>query len=325
MIYFTLYPFLSFPLTLVYPFLLLYRKMSFGKFLEISFYNHSAYCRVEGCYHSLRDDHILSFYCDSYEVSFIFVPTHPFSLHVRNHMIFPHDFHLANTALLLQELPFTHATLIQDFQMALVVLEQELHDMLAGRPQECALAIADLDIIEAELASSAKSFIEFLQFTYDALPPVYQDHEFRHYLQGLRENQSKGFQALSRSSKEKEYYHASGSMSMSVTAAPAPDIAADITYASVTRSDNNSNTTTTATATAEAVQLEAVSASAVSGGANAFFSYILFFFSFLLFLYSFLFLFYFIFFFSLGPSNAESVGAPGPGTGTGIDGVIIYI
>lgn len=41
-------------------------KLSFGKFIEMNFYNHSARCRTGGCAHFLRDDHIMSFVCDGY-------------------------------------------------------------------------------------------------------------------------------------------------------------------------------------------------------------------------------------------------------------------
>ena len=41
-------------------------KLSFGKFIEMNFYNHSAQCRTGGCTHFLRDDHVMSFVCDGF-------------------------------------------------------------------------------------------------------------------------------------------------------------------------------------------------------------------------------------------------------------------
>lgn len=70
-------------------------KMSFGKFLEISFYNRSARCRNHNiCNHTIRDNHILMFSCENYIAKFMFIPIHPYSLNIRNSVDFMAAFHL---------------------------------------------------------------------------------------------------------------------------------------------------------------------------------------------------------------------------------------
>ena len=39
-------------------------KMSFGKFLEIQYYNRTSYCNIGDCHHRLRDDHTLYVQCN---------------------------------------------------------------------------------------------------------------------------------------------------------------------------------------------------------------------------------------------------------------------
>jgi 1-phosphatidylinositol-3-phosphate 5-kinase len=64
-------------------------KISFGKFLEMCFYNRSARGRTGGCTHFVRDCHVLHFSCEGYVARFDFTPVHPYSLHVRSGMSFP--------------------------------------------------------------------------------------------------------------------------------------------------------------------------------------------------------------------------------------------
>lgn len=69
-------------------------KMSFGKFLEMNFYNRSARCRTGGCHHTIRDNHVLFVFCDEgYIARFEFHPIHPFTISLRQKMPMPVDFH----------------------------------------------------------------------------------------------------------------------------------------------------------------------------------------------------------------------------------------
>jgi hypothetical protein len=157
-------------------------KMSFGKFLEISFYNRSAKCIKSDCNHSIRDFHRLSFQCEGYVAVFEFVPLHSFALHIRDGMLFPTNFHNINTLMLLQNLPFKHSTLIDDFRLALIVLEKEIREILATRAEEFALAMADVTMIENELNALSISFLEELLKTYESLPLQLRDLGFEAHL-----------------------------------------------------------------------------------------------------------------------------------------------
>ena len=152
-------------------------KMSFGKFLEIMFYNRSAKCTIGGCTHSLRDSHILSFSCENYVAVFEFFPIHPYALHFRESMQFPEDFYWKQTLSILNSLPEKHATLMEDFRLAINVLEREIHDLLNTRPEDLALAMADVHLMTNELTACSIKFYEQLLRTFESLPKRYADKE----------------------------------------------------------------------------------------------------------------------------------------------------
>ena len=158
-------------------------KISFGKFLEMSFYNRSARCKAGGCHHSLRDSHKLSFYCDGYKANFEFFPQHSFALHIRNGMKFPADFHVEHTTMLMKNLPVKHSILLDEFRMTLVALEKKIREVLMTRPEELALAMSDIRIIENDLHSNAISFLEDLLRVYNYLPAAVRDIEYESKLE----------------------------------------------------------------------------------------------------------------------------------------------
>jgi len=118
-------------------------KMSFGKFMEMLFYNRSARARTGGCNHCIRDDHICVFVCEGFEARFDFAPVHPFALHVRGDgMAFPVSFHHTQTAKLLKTLPGQFANIVDEFKLALNALEKEAVDLLGHRTEDLAMVRA---------------------------------------------------------------------------------------------------------------------------------------------------------------------------------------
>jgi len=94
-------------------------KMSFGKFMEMTFYNRTARPRDSSCPHDPRDDHELHFSCEGFCAKFDFVPLHAFSLHVRTGMPFPEDFHWQHRSNTLRELPAQIYQLVNVFKSAI--------------------------------------------------------------------------------------------------------------------------------------------------------------------------------------------------------------
>lgn len=160
-------------------------KMSFGKFLELLFYNRSARCTIGGCNHSLRDCHILSFTCENYVATFEFFPIHPFTLNVREKMSFPDDFYWKQTLIILNQLPEKHSILMEDFRLAISVLEREVQDILSSRPDDLSLAIADVQLMSNELNNVATRFYEELLRTYESLPKRYQDKDAENRIRNI--------------------------------------------------------------------------------------------------------------------------------------------
>jgi hypothetical protein len=131
-------------------------KMSFGKFLEISFYNRSAKGRTYGCTHCIRDCHILNFSCEGLTTRFEFTPIHPFALHIRSGMVFPSDFHNAHSLRLLKELPTQFAILFEGFKKSIATVQHTAEEMLSGpsKADDLAMALTDLAEMEEEMLSA---------------------------------------------------------------------------------------------------------------------------------------------------------------------------
>lgn len=151
-------------------------KMSFGKFLELSYYNRSARCAVGGCRHILRDCHLLSFMAEGYMAVFEFVPIHPYTLIVRNCMSFPDDFYAKQVSSTFSMLPGMHMTLMDDFRSAITVLEREIKDILGARPEDMSLAMTDVRMIETELDISTVQFLEQLAKSVEYFLQRYPQH-----------------------------------------------------------------------------------------------------------------------------------------------------
>lgn len=161
-------------------------KMSFGKFLEIQYYNRSARCSIGECTHCIRDDHTLYVQCESYVAEFSFVPIHAYALNVRNAMAFPLDFHMATSVEFLKTLPTKHSILIEDFRLAMGVLEREIRDLMGSRPEDLGLAIADVNMMEAELIQCSVHFLEDLIATLEHIPMSFRTFD-ADFMSGLVE------------------------------------------------------------------------------------------------------------------------------------------
>lgn len=161
-------------------------KMSFGKFLEIQYYNRSARCNIGDCTHRIRDDHVMYVQCESYVADFNFIPIHPYALNVRNTMTFPVDYHTRYSVDLLKTLPAKHAVLIEDFRLAIGVLEREIKDLMGSRPEDLGLAMADVATMETELYSCSTRFLEDIICTLEHVPQAYRSFD-ADFIAGLSE------------------------------------------------------------------------------------------------------------------------------------------
>mgnify|MGYP001207303608 CR=1 FL=1 len=130
-------------------------KMSFGKFLEMTFYNRSAICRTGDCSHSIRDCHVLSFFCHTHEGRFQarvkFQRFFPFSLRTRKILPFEPMFHHHETIKYLNGFSTESSTTISDFKRILSVLEKEVMDTLQEGDERFDLAIQDIQMIHQEI------------------------------------------------------------------------------------------------------------------------------------------------------------------------------
>lgn len=144
-------------------------KMSFGKFLEIMFYNRTSKCHVNNCMHSLRDDHVLYFMCEGYAARFEFTPIHPYSLHIRNVSDFPIQFHNKEIANFLYEMSQISAKLYDSFRASLSGLEKNVREVLASRPEVLSMALADINLTTQEVQQATTETSSSLQLLLTAV------------------------------------------------------------------------------------------------------------------------------------------------------------
>jgi hypothetical protein len=144
-------------------------KMSFGKFMEMNFYNRSARCRTGGCAHYIRDDHVLFFLCEGYSARFEFVPIHPYSLHVRYKSLLPTDFHDAVTLNFLNEYSLLSDRLFNDFAQVLASLERLVTDVLGARSEVLNLALGDIKMIETDIQTTLEDQQEVINSVMDLM------------------------------------------------------------------------------------------------------------------------------------------------------------
>lgn len=126
-------------------------KMSFGKFMEITFYNTSSRCRTGGCSHFLRNDHVLHFQCEGYTARFEFVPIHAYSLHIREQLSLPLHFHDAVVINFMNEYTMQSNRVFDDFVTVLEGLEHLVRTVLASRPEVLAIALTDISVLRQDI------------------------------------------------------------------------------------------------------------------------------------------------------------------------------
>lgn len=108
-------------------------KMSLGKFIEIALYNNSARCRTGECSHSIRDSHVLSFFCHTHEGRFQarmrFQPMHPFALSIRKMLPFERHFHNSEAMKYIKSFIHESEIICSDFRRVLSVLERQVEEV----------------------------------------------------------------------------------------------------------------------------------------------------------------------------------------------------
>jgi hypothetical protein len=134
-------------------------KMSFGKFLEFSFYNRSARCRTGACSHSIRDDHILFFACDDgYIARFEFHPLHPMTMIVRAKLPIPNKFHISNCMVAFERMAKLKDAITEEYIVNSTVLEKEVREMIGDNQFAFKVFLLDVSYLLKMITSFSASF-----------------------------------------------------------------------------------------------------------------------------------------------------------------------
>jgi len=137
-------------------------KMSFGKFLEVRFYNMAACCRTGGCRHCLQTEHVFYYGCQSLVARFDYERIQPYDICVRKQLPFDSTFHyneLASQYIGVQNLGITlfHSFHIKHTELEAVLdASTPMSEFKEFAASLRAAVLAELSQISHELQSYSK-------------------------------------------------------------------------------------------------------------------------------------------------------------------------
>jgi len=98
-------------------------KLSFGKFLEVRFYNDKASSRTGGCHHSIQTEHVFFYGSQNLVTRFEYESIQPYDIYVRHQLPLDSSFHYQQLVLQCEILKCLGADLLQAFYDKHVKLE----------------------------------------------------------------------------------------------------------------------------------------------------------------------------------------------------------
>lgn len=220
-------------------------KMSFGKFLEISFYNRSATCCVSGCNHCLRDDHVLFFSCGGYLARFVFVPLHPYSLGVRYNL--PHPIQLLNTDMYKSMLCFSMlcGKLLNEFTSVADSLAAEVKEILGGArgyTDSFSSLMQDLDTVRQDvsllfdgLAAESDKLYALLGLDADTFSLMKTNQQVGTYDDSLSSSAIPSIEALGEALREADIRHITHTIDEYIDKHELPERSTDMTLVELSK------------------------------------------------------------------------------------------
>ena len=136
-------------------------QWSFGKFLEVYFYNRDAVMNApgHGCSCQMQSKSILYFGCSNLAARFTYERINPYSVFCRRHLPFDENFHRLHSLQDLERITTTSSSLFGKFDKQVEIISREtreLFDSAINKPEHLQAVLSELNLVSVEVDNAAK-------------------------------------------------------------------------------------------------------------------------------------------------------------------------
>lgn len=136
-------------------------QWSFGKFLEVYFYNRDAIMNAPGhrCSCQMQTKSVLYFGCGNLAARFTYERISPYSVFCRRHLPFDESFHRTHSLQDLERISVTSSSLFVKFDRQIEAISREtreLFDSAINKPEHLQAVLSELNLVSAEVDNASK-------------------------------------------------------------------------------------------------------------------------------------------------------------------------
>ena len=136
-------------------------QWSFGKFLEVYFYNRDALINAPGhcCACELQSKSVLYFGCGNLAARFTYEKLSPYSVFCRRHLPFDESFHHAHSLQEMEHISMSSSDLIVRFDRQIEAITRETRDLFGSavnKPEHLQAVLSELNLVSAEVDNASK-------------------------------------------------------------------------------------------------------------------------------------------------------------------------
>jgi hypothetical protein len=136
-------------------------QWSFGKFLEVYFYNRDAIMNAPGhrCSCQMQTKSVLYFGCGNLAARFTYERIHPYSVFCRRHLPFDESFHRTHSLQDLERISVTSSSLFAKFDRQIDVISRETRELFESainKPEHLQAVLSELNLVSVEVDNASK-------------------------------------------------------------------------------------------------------------------------------------------------------------------------
>ena len=136
-------------------------QWSFGKFLEVYFYNRDAIINAPGhrCSCRMQASSQLFFGCGSLAARFTYEKISPYSVYCRRHLPFDDSFHRDHSLQDLEHISVTSSSLFVHFDKQIEAISRETRELFGSamnKPEHLQAVLSELNLVSAEVDNAQK-------------------------------------------------------------------------------------------------------------------------------------------------------------------------
>lgn len=136
-------------------------QWSFGKFLEVYFYNRDAVMNAEGhrCSCQMQTKSVLYFGCGNLAARFTYERINPYSVFCRRHLPFDESFHRSHSLQDLERISATSSSLFAKFDRQIDVISRETRELFESainKPEHLQAVLSELNLVSVEIDNASK-------------------------------------------------------------------------------------------------------------------------------------------------------------------------